>query len=214
MSTFPGSPRTVPGAVVAVEPLGALSRVAVFQYNPDQVRRTLRRRTPEGRTGSSDRDRIWGAPTQRISLRIELDAADEMEVGNPASSPSGVAAGLAVLEMLLYPAVASVVANVALLAAGTIEVVPPRARLAVLAWGPGLVVPVTVQELDVTEETFDPTTLLPTRATAELTLDVLTYDDLAPTDPGFAVFLAHQVAKEALATLGGAHGVAALAGGA
>ena len=39
MSSFPGAPRTAPGAIVAVDPVSALSRVAAFQYNPDQVRK-------------------------------------------------------------------------------------------------------------------------------------------------------------------------------
>ncbi|MFD6176217.1 MULTISPECIES: hypothetical protein [unclassified Isoptericola] len=213
MSSFPGTPRTVPGAIVAVDPVSALSRVALFQYNPDEVTRTLRPRAPSG-GGAAEVDRVYGAPTQTIAMKVELDATDGLEVGDPLATASGVSAGLAVLEMLLYPSVARVVANTVLLAAGTIEVLPPRAPLAVLAWGPGLVVPVKLESVTVTEQAFDAATLVPTRAAVDLSLQVLTYDDLAPTDPAHALFLAHQTVREQLAAAAGALGVARLAQGA
>jgi hypothetical protein len=34
MGTFPGSPRTFRGAIVALDPLSPLSRVVIFLYNP------------------------------------------------------------------------------------------------------------------------------------------------------------------------------------
>lgn len=199
MSSFPGAPRTVPGAIVAVDPLSPLSRIAVFQYNPDEVTRTLRPRTPTG-GNASDHDRVFGAPTQTLAMKVELDATDGLETGNPLSTTTGVAAGLAVLEMLLYPSVARVIANTALMAAGAIEVIPPAAPLAVLAWGPGLVVPVKLESVTITEQAFDAVTLMPIRAVVDLSLKVLTYDDLGPTDPAYYLFLAHQVVKEAFAT--------------
>ncbi len=214
MSSFPGTPRTVPGAIVAVDPVSALSRVAAFQYNPDQVTRTLRPRAPAGGSNAADHDRVFGAPTQSISMKVELDATDVQEAGGGATNPGGVAASLAVLEMLLYPSVARVIANTVLLAVGTIEILPPRQPLAVLAWGPGLVVPIKLTSVAVTEEAFDSATLMPLRASVDLQLDVLTYDDLGATDPAYSLFLAHQVVKETLATTAGALGVARLAQGA
>jgi len=212
MSSFPGTPRTVPGAIVAVDPGSGLSRAAVFQYNPDEVTRTLRPRSPSG--GAAEVDRVYGAPTQTIAMKVELDATDGLESGDPVATLTGVSAGLAVLEMLLYPSVSRVVTNTVLLAAGTIEVLPPRAPLAVLAWGPGLVVPVKLESVTVTEQAFDAATLVPTRAAVDLSLQVLTYDDLAPTDPAHALFLAHQTVRERLAAAAGALGVARLAQGA
>jgi hypothetical protein len=212
VSSFPGTPRTVPGAIVAVDPVSALSRVAAFQYNPEKVTRTLRPRAPAGGSTASDQDRVFGAPSQSISMKVELDATDVQETGGAATSPGGVAASLAVLEMLLYPSVVRVIANTVLLAVGTIEVLPPRQPLTVLAWGPGLVVPVKLTSVVVTEEAFDSATLMPLRASVDLQLDVLTYDDLGPTDPAYSLFLAHQVVKEALATTAGALGLTRLAG--
>jgi transcriptional regulator with XRE-family HTH domain len=51
----------------------------------------------------------------------------------------------------------------------------------------------------VTEEAFDPS-LNPIRAGIDVSVQVLTYNDLTVTDPGYALFLVHQVMKEALAT--------------
>ena len=49
------------------------------------------------------------------------------------------------------------------------------------------------------EEQFDPL-LNPTRAKVDLTLNVLSYHDLQVTNPGQAIFFAHQIIKELLAT--------------
>lgn len=38
MGTLSSSPRTLRGAIVAVDPKSPLSRIVIFQYNPDEVR--------------------------------------------------------------------------------------------------------------------------------------------------------------------------------
>ena len=54
------------------------------------------------------------------------------------------------------------------------------------------------------------------RSVASISTTVLTYDDLPVTDPGYAMFLVHQVVHETLAVVGGVSGalgaVADLAG--
>lgn len=206
MSSFSGNPRVLPGAVVAVDPLSPLARVVVFQYNPDEVTRQIRPRTPpSGSGGGSDAQRIWGAPTESISMTLELDATDGLETSDPVATGVGVAPQLAALEMLLYPSAASVAINTGLLAAGTIEVLPPQGPLTVLVWGPGRVVPVTVESLSVREQAFNQV-LAPIRASVDVSLNTLTYDDLSPTNPGFALYVAHHVAAEALASVAGVSG--------
>ncbi len=217
MSSFPGSPRILRGAIVAVDPVSPLSRMVVFQYNPDQVTRTLRPRaaSAEQGAGPADAHRVWGAPVETIGMTVEVDATDQLANGDPIAATTGIAPQLSVLEMLLYPSSFTVVANAALLLAGTIEVLPPEGPLTVLVWGPGRAVPVRVESLTVTEQAFDPA-LFPTRASVELSAQVLSYNDLPPGDPGYALFLVHQVLKETLATVAGVSGalsaVADLAG--
>jgi hypothetical protein len=207
MSSFPGSPRTLRGAIVAVDPRSPLSRIVIFQYNPDQMVRTLRpRAAPSGQaTGTADAHRIWGAPTESISLTVEIDATDQLEAGDPVAATTGIAPQLSALEMLLYPSSSLVIANTALLLAGTIEILPPEGPLTVLVWGPGRAVPVRLESLTITEQAFDPA-LFPIRASAALAVRVLTYSDLPATDPGYALFLVHQVLKEAMATVAGVTG--------
>lgn len=208
MGRYPGSPRTLRGAIVAIDPLSPLSRIVVFQYNPDTVTRTLQPRAGGGAGAAgqaADTHRIWGAPQETITMTVELDATDGLETGDPVAAVAGVLPQLSALEMLLYPSVAQVIINTGLLLAGTIEVLPPEAPLTVLVWGPGRAVPVSVQALSITEQAYD-VTLTPIRATAEVTMRVLTYSDLPATDPGYALFLVHQVLKETTASIAGVTG--------
>lgn len=206
VSSFPGSPRTLRGAIIAVDPLGPLSRVVVFQYNPDQVQRTIAPRSG-GESGqrAADAHRAWGAPTETITMTVDVDAADQLETGDPIAATVGVLPQLSVLEMLLHPGSVRVIANSVLLAAGTIEILPVELPMAVLVWGPARVVPVRITQLGVTEQAFNPA-LSPIRATVDVSAQVLTYDDLSLTDVGYGLYLAHLVAKEVLAMVGAVTG--------
>ena len=68
MGSFPGSPRTLRGAIVAVDPRSPLSRIVIFQYNPDEVGRSFKPRGagPASRGPGVDAHRIWGAPVETI----------------------------------------------------------------------------------------------------------------------------------------------------
>ena len=112
----------------------------------------------------------------------------------------GLYPALAALEMLLYPKSALVVANEVLARFGIIEVIPPEAPLTLLIWGLKRVLPVRLTQLTITEEAFDPV-LNPIRAKVSLDLRVLTYQDLGLLSAGGALFMAHQVAKETMATI-------------
>jgi len=207
MGSFPGSPRILRGAIAAVSPLSPLSRIVIFQYNPAELRRTLRPRAApaEQQVGPADAHRIWGAPTETITMTVEVDAADQLETGDLVAATAGIAPQLASLEMLLYPDSLQVIANTALLQAGVIEILPPESLLTVLVWGPGRAVPVRLQDLTITEQAFDPG-LFPTRATVEVSLQVLSYSDLPVSDPGYTLFLVYQVIKETMASVAGVTG--------
>jgi len=198
MSSFPGSPRLLKGALVGVGLLGVLESTVVFQYNPDTMTRRLEPRNakPEGEKG--DVTRLSGPPKETITVSIEIDATDQLEQNDVLAVATGIAPTLAALELMLYPSSALVIANTIMSALGTIEVLPAEGPLLLFVWGPTRVVPVQVTGLSIAEEAYD-TLLNPLRAKVDLTLMVLSYNDLATTSLGRALFLVHQVTKEALA---------------
>jgi hypothetical protein len=119
---------------------------------------------------------------------------------------------LSALEMLVYPRAQRVITNTRLLALGTIEILPPVAPLTVFVWGPKRALPVKLTEFSITEEAHD-LRLNPIRAKVSLGLRVLSYSDLPISHPGYSLFLSHQVAKEAMARIGGSGSLADVGGG-
>lgn len=192
MTTFPRSPRLLKGALVSFDLPNPQPAVIIFQYNPDTLSRTL-----EAQTGSegSDALRIKGAPVETIKLDVELDATDQLEQGGAAL---GLHPQLAALEVLIYPKSSLVVANTTLLNTGTIEILPPQAPFTLFIWGPKRVLQVRLTEFSISEEAHDPQ-LNPIRAKVSLGLRVLSYNDLPLTNPGYHLFLAHQIVKETMA---------------
>jgi hypothetical protein len=208
VSSFPGSPRVLKGAIVAVDPLNPVAAVIVFQYNPETLERSLRPRIAGDSAERGEVLRLSGPPEETITVDIELDAADGLETGDAATVANGVAPAIAALEMLVYPKSALVIANEVLAAAGIIEVIPPEAPLTLFVWGPKRVLPVRITDLTITEQAFDPG-LSPILAKVHLGLQVLTYQDLGLANVGGALSLANQVTKEVLATIAGAGTLAA-----
>jgi hypothetical protein len=199
MTTFPGSPRLLKGALVGIDPSNPLASVVVFQYNPDTLTRRLEARAVSQEGDRGEAMRLTGAPKETITLSIEIDAADQLEQGSRLAMTLGLNPTLAALEMMLYPKVATVIANDALTLAGTIEVIPIEGPLTLFVWGPSRVWPVRLTGFSITEEAHD-SMLNPTRAKVELSLTVLNYHDLSLLSPARALFLAHHMAKEIMAT--------------
>lgn len=208
MSSFPRTPRTQRGAIVAVDPFNPVASLVVFQYNPDTMTRTL---TPQmSGDGGSDRTealRLAGPPVENIRVEVEIDATDQLANGDAIAGSLGIYPQLSALEMLVYPKTAQVILNAVLMQVGTLEVVPATAPLTLFIWGPKRVLPVKLTEFTITEEAFDPN-LNPIRAKVGLGLRVLSYNDLPLLHPGYALFLTHQVVKEAMAVVGSISGVA------
>jgi hypothetical protein len=202
VSSFPGSPRLLKAALVGLDPANPLASVIAFQYNPDTLTRRLEARASGGGEGAarSEAFRLVGPPRETISFTAVIDAADLLERGDPLAAELGVYPTLSALELLVYPKSRTVLANLALSRSGTLEIVPPEAPLTLFVWGPKRILPVRLTGLTLTEEAFDPQ-LNPILARAELSLQVLSYADLDPDTTGHALFLAHQIVKETMATL-------------
>lgn len=200
MSSFPSNaPRLLKGALIGVDIFNPLASVVVFQYNPDTMTRRLEPRGPGGEGERGEAFRLSGPPKETISLSIEIDATDPLADGELLAAATGITPTLAALEMMLYPKSALVLANTLLSAIGTVEILPAEGPMILFVWGPTRVLPVRLASMSITEEAYD-TLLNPTRARVELSLGVLSYNDLKLSSPGNALFYVHQVTKEVLAT--------------
>jgi hypothetical protein len=213
MGQSPISPRLLKGAIIGLDLFNPLASLVIFQYNPEFVRRTITPNTsggPSGQSAQVDALRLTGPPTESISADIEIDATDQLETASFPETVMGIHPVLASLEMLVYPKSALVIANEILASVGIIEVVPPEAPLTLFVWGLARVVPVRMESISITEEEFD-TALNPIRARVSLQMRVLNYRDLGLTSAGGAIFMVHQVLKEAMATINGVSSIAASA---
>jgi hypothetical protein len=207
VTTFPGSPKLARGGIVVMNATTArLLRIIVFQFNPDTLTRTLQPQTIGQEPGDRlEALRLKGPPHETIKLDAEFDATEQLE--KPFDSPAnqivakvGLAAQLAALETLVYPASAQLLANDVQARQGTIEIAPLEAPLTLFVWSRNRIVPVRLTDWTVTEEAFD-TSLNPIRAKVSLSMRVLTVDDLGFKHRGGAVYMAYQQQKEALATM-------------
>lgn len=201
MTNFPGSPRVLKGALIGLDPVNPRASIVIFQYNPDTLTRRIDARSTGGMDGGerSEAFRLTGPPKETITVNVEIDAADQLEQANPLAVTMGIYPTLSALEMLLYPKSAKVIADAILARLGIIEIAPPEAPLTLFVWGPQRVLPVRLTGFSITEEAYD-TALNPIRAKVDLSLYVLSYADLKIDNPGYTLFLAHQIAKEAMAT--------------
>jgi len=204
-SEFTRRPRLLKGALVAYQSqlIPGVPRIVVFQYNPETMTRTLRHRRGSqerrGQAESRESLEVTGPPEESLSLTVNLDAADQLEV--PSDNPVVVAAGLhpalATLELLMYPPSQEILTSAILAAVGARQVRSFEVPTVLLVWGAARVVPVRLDSLSITEKAFD-TLLNPILAEAQLELTVMSYADLEAGTLGHGVSIAHHVAKEAL----------------
>jgi hypothetical protein len=201
MSDFTGSPKILKGALVAYQLPQLLPTIIVFQYNSESLTRSLQARTASG-GGRGDAQRTDGPPEESISLKVEIDAADQLEfpAQNGITAAVGLHPALAALERLMYPAFPVVVANQVLANIGSAFILGEPAPLALFIWGPARILPVRVGSVSITEKAFD-TKLNPILAEVDLSLKVLTYRELEITNPGYWVYMASFAQKEVMSAL-------------
>jgi len=205
MSNFPGSPRTLKGGIVLLDPdkfTVMPNGVLILQYTPDTLKRTLKAKGAEEGGERSEAMRLTGPPVETITLDAEIDATDQLEFPeqNPNAAALGIFPQLAALEALLYPASATLQSNYTLAQQGTLEIMPVMAPLALFTWSSNRILPVRITDFSITEEAFDPL-LNPIRAKVSLGLRVLSIDDLPFADKGGSLYMVYQQQKERLAAM-------------
>jgi hypothetical protein len=197
MTGFSRTPPLVRGGIVLVDPdSGAIAQVIALQYNTDTLTRRLEVKK-FGASGDFEQAlRLKGPAVETFTLEAELDATDTVDGED--SGGLGLFPQLSTLESLVNPRHAQLVRRNELAGAGTLEIAPMEMPLALFVWSKNRIMPVTITELSVTEEAFDPL-LNPIRARVSLGLRSLTVDDLGFGHRGGSLFMAYLQAKENLA---------------
>jgi hypothetical protein len=203
VTTFPGSPRTLRGGLVLLDPQSnQVQRVVVMAITPDTVSRTLQAQAVTGDAGDRlDALRLRGAPIETIKLDAEIDAVDQLEVPeqNPGTVRLGINPELAALETAIYPRADHVQANISLAGTGALEIAPTESPLTLFVWSESRIVPVRLTDFTITEEAFDPS-LNPIRAKVSLGMRVLTVNDLPLGHRGAGIFMAYHREREQMAS--------------
>ncbi|HEV2956318.1 MAG TPA: hypothetical protein VGX95_09375 [Xanthobacteraceae bacterium] len=197
----------IPGLI----PSMPVPNMITFQFNPENVTHTWAQQTEEAVAGKKQNPlAVKGDPKESFSFKLEMDSDDTQAHANAVAagfaSASGLYPRLSALERLLYPVptkkelaarklVGTVTAlmNAALGAPfGTVFGAALKTKLVadvptfqvptvLFVWGLYCILPVRVTEFKVTKSHFD-LFLNPVHAEADITLDVLTEDDLKASD--------------------------------
>lgn len=180
-------------------------KIIVFQYNPEQLKRTLTARAPKAKSSNSggakeDVMRAMGPPVEAITLSISINAVDQVSLARAKISEFGIYPELSVLEMLLYPTVATAKKIEEKAKSGKVQLSEGEQDLplALLVWGNSRAVPIQLTSFSITEEAFD-TDLNPIQAKVDLGMNVLTYIEFPTNNLAQSAFISYQSRKEELA---------------
>lgn len=194
--------KTLMGSLVIIPPTGGARHVIVFQVNPSSLRRRLAPQLVGGDQDNHSGPLLFSAaPTETIEVELEIDATLQLPSAPGQPANSDLRPQLAALESVLYPSTTQVRTQQALLQAGTLEIGPYLAPTVVFTWGASRAIPVKVTGANITEEAFLPS-LAPIRARVSLSMQVLSYSDVMPSDPAWSLFMAYQSTKEQQASGG------------
>jgi len=196
------SPFVRQGAILSLDPnTGTLLGTITLQYNPDSLTRSLKPQSVGDQPDRTEILRLKGPPIETIKADVEIDATDQLAAGDPVAITLGIQPQLSMLELLVYPASATLIANESLSESGTLEILPMDSALTVFAWNAHRITPVRITDISITEEAFDPQ-LNPIRAKVSLGMRVLNVNDVSFVSPAGGLYMAYQIVKEAMARQG------------
>lgn len=174
--------------------LGPVPNIVVFQFNPEQIARTINVQdsgSERGQRAQTERSAAAGPPTEEFTVTIQLSAAEDLGTPGPFTGVTrlfGIGPQIAALEKMVYPNGPNGLIGAALDAIGDAISGPggdvpaerssPRESLPRLLfiWGPTRVLPVAIKSMSITEQEYD-NTLCPTRAEVALGLRVSNVPD-------------------------------------
>lgn len=245
MPDYPDTKRgfLMKGALIELKPapvIGVLPSIVIFQYNPETLSRSItpsnsptQSREPpaqdsgatgaqEGGSGAADNSGVAvrpDDPKESFTLKLVLDAFDDLNENNKLGLVTGIADRIASLEMLAYPDATlfeqalSAVGDAIGGALGARQgEQPKKASVQLFYFGPGKIVPVRITSMTVDEQQFHSSTLYPIRAEVSVGLEVLREAELDAFDEGpdgipvkiaRGCYIFTREQKSVLATIGG-----------
>ena len=200
--------------------LGPILNILVFQFNPEQISRTINMPSDQAGSTSTDAARQTEAhtmsapPTESFSITAHFSAMDDLGAGGAVSTiprAFGIGPQLAALEKMAYPAagllseaIGAAIDAVAGALGADSEATrsTPReegARI-LFIWGPSRVLPVEITSMSITAQQYD-ALLNPVQAQVEIGLTVASFPDNSDDEIGKGALLYTNTVKEAQALL-------------
>lgn len=187
------------GAILTLDPnTSAPLGTIMFQYNPETLTRSLKAQPVGDQPDRTEILRLKGPAIETIRGDVEIDATDQLAVSDPVAMSLGIGPQLSALELLVYPSSQTLIANENLSESGTLEILPMDSALTVFAWNRNRITPVRITDIEITEQWFD-RQLNPVRAKVTLNMRVLNINDVQFVSPAGGLYMAYQIAKEAMA---------------
>jgi hypothetical protein len=201
--------------------LGPIPNLVVFQFNPEELARTVNIPTPPTdttSTGTSDADGASTStpPTESFTLTAKFSAADDLGKGGAVSAIPrvfGIGPQIAALEKMVYPAgklnglLGQAIDAIGNALGGSFGNEPaeraiPRQSLPriLFIWGYTRVLPVRIKSMTITEQKFD-AFLNPVQVEIQIGLDVLNLDKTSTDEIGYGALTYSRGAKDAQAVL-------------
>lgn len=197
--TIDNAPRLLKAALAVVDPdTGSVPTVIPFQFNPERLSRTVVARDIDPEGDPQQLVRLSGPPRETYSFEAILDATDALGGKDAEAAANGISAQLAVLERLIAPTKSHIIEADGLADDGALELLPAPPALTLLVWNANRVNAVRLRQFTAQEELFDQN-LNPLRARINMTIDILTTDDLGVGTKGGGVYLANLARQESLA---------------
>jgi hypothetical protein len=200
--------------------LGPIPNIVVFQFNPEQIARTLniasRSDNTPNKNAQLDTRQTSAPPTESFTITAHFSAADDLGKDSGASAIPrlfGVGPQLAALEKMVYTeggiisgAIGAAVDAIGGALGGGGNNNPqkpvPREQLPriLFIWGPSRVLPVDIKSMSITEQKFDPL-LNPVQAEVQIGLQVTSFPKNSKDTIGKGALTYTQTVKEAQAVL-------------
>ncbi len=166
--------------------LGAMPNIIPFQFNPDNITRTLVPRDSEICFDAAMDNRCQDIisvpllPSETITMSIQLDATDKLSDGNLIASLAGIQPAISAIELMMYPKKKT--ASLIPAFNSDSQNYTPLQELPLVLFILGVrIYPIKITSMTITEQAFD-TTLNPIRAEIQVSVQVLNSDDKNVSD--------------------------------